>query len=306
VMDRSGNQYDLAFESDGSPITVKGPKDERISQSLSQAPAPPTNNTPLPKLGPDISTSESSATRKTHVGKWYTDDPAACAGDLPEGGGLLVYSARDVSDYESSCRITDSVSRGDKTDLTMRCSAEGKTSAALNRETVELVGDKLKRTFRDGRSQRTLTYNRCSPRWVQGGEKLSYGSKSGMTVTVVSLTGINSNRAIIRTKHTKEDAMTFCRDYVGKVTEKCIRETLTTPIADAVTGDCLTGRFTNFYREDHQFLGETKSKSEDLMARYVIKNIATGQIADGSNGSGYPTNMQIFGALCPLKAPTDD
>ena len=433
-MDRNGKQYELAFESDGSPITVKGPKDERISQSpptISQTPATSKSSVSLPpviraatneemkdcgakeipeaavtildlngdgindyivnfakifenvsgcscgnagcphdfwvsetssfvrsfsqkiqgieriengpqgrtviltthgsacnqvgskacyfkltwsgpkaKIEPLTSTaqSQSSATSGSHIGKWYANDSAVCHNHPDDLNlGLLVYGTKEVrGPDETFCQIRKSISRGDKTDLTMRCSVEGMTSAELDHETVEVVGDKLKRTLREGRKQRTFTFNRCPSRSVQVGGKLSYGSKSGMTVTVVSVGGINSDRAIIRTKHTNEDATTFCREYVGKVTEKCIRDTLATPIADNVTGDCVTGRFKNFYREEHQFLGERKLKSDDLMAKYVIKTLANGQTADGSNGSGYPTNMQIFGALCPLKAPTDD
>ena len=53
AMDRNGKQYDLAFESDGSPITVKGPNDERISQSpptISQTPPPSTGSVSLPPV----------------------------------------------------------------------------------------------------------------------------------------------------------------------------------------------------------------------------------------------------------------
>jgi len=136
--------------------------------------------------------------------------------------------------------------------------------------------------------------------------KIYYGSRAGMTVTVVSMSGINGERATIRTKHTKDDAMAFCREYVGKVTAKCVQEELNTALNDEIVANCATGRFTNFYGEEHQFLGENKSKSDDVAAKYKIKNIATGKIADASSASGYPTNMGIFKALCPLKAPPDD
>jgi hypothetical protein len=136
--------------------------------------------------------------------------------------------------------------------------------------------------------------------------KLYYGSRAGMTVTVVSMSGINGDRAAIKTKHTKEDAMGFCRDYIGKVTAKCVQDELATHLNDEITGNCGTGRFTNFFGEDHQYLGEAKPKSADIFAKYMIKNIATGEIADGSSASGYPTNMGIFRALCPVKAPPDE
>jgi type IV secretory pathway TrbF-like protein len=55
---------------------------------------------------------------------------------------------------------------------------------------------------------------------------ISYGSRVGMEVSVISVEGLNTSRAVIRTKHTRENAVAFCRDYVGKVTEQCIRQEL--------------------------------------------------------------------------------
>jgi hypothetical protein len=49
-----------------------------------------------------------------------------------------------------------------------------------------------------------------------------------------------------------------------------------------------------------------KPKSDDVFAKHMIKNLATEQIADGSSASGYSTNMGIYRALCPLKAPPDE
>lgn len=41
----------------------------------------------------------------------------------------------------------------------------------------------------------------------------------------------------------------------------------------------------------------------DVLANYILRNLATGEIADGSNARGYPTDMAIFQALCPKTAP---
>lgn len=429
AMDRGGRQYQLEFESDGSPIVVKGQKDERISGSspaLSQTTTTPNNNASLPaviraatlevmkdcpakeipetaititdlngdgvkdyivnfdaifenvsgcscgtagcpydfwvsangtfvksfsqriqsisrignsslgrtvtfdthgsacnqvgstpchfmlrwdgskakveRLASNIQNQAVAVSdRPSHLGKWYVSDPAVCNNDPNDLNlGLLVYSTKEVwGPDETGCQIRKSTSRGGKIDLTMQCSTEGTTNTALDHETLEVIGDKLKRTIREGRKQRTSILNRC-PETVRA-DTLSFGSKSGMSVTVISKVGINTDHAVIKTKYTRKDAMVFCEDYVGKRTEKCVRETLATPIAKEVTGNCVTGRFKNFYNEDHQFLGEMKSKGDDTMAEYIIKNIATGQIADGSNGSGYPTNLGIFEALCPNK-----
>lgn len=135
--------------------------------------------------------------------------------------------------------------------------------------------------------------------------KIFYGSRAGMTVTVIAKAGIDGPNASIRTKHTKEDAIGFCREYVGKVTKKCVQEELATVLSDEIKGNCATGKFTNFFGEDHQFLGEIKSGKDDFMAKYGIKRLATGEVADGSSASGYSTNMAVFRALCPSRAPPE-
>ena len=39
--------------------------------------------------------------------------------------------------------------------------------------------------------------------------------------------------------------------------------------------------------------------------QYLIADLPSDQIADGSEASGYPTNIEIFKALCPNEAPLD-
>src|ERR1700730_2587705 len=57
-----------------------------------------------------------------------------------------------------------------------------------------------------------------------GSGTIFYGSRAGMEVSPISVAVRNTARAIIRTKHSRENAIAFCREYVGKVTEECIRE----------------------------------------------------------------------------------
>jgi hypothetical protein len=73
---------------------------------------------------------------------------------------------------------------------------------------------------------------------------IGYGSRAGMEVSVISVEGLNTSRAVIRTKHTRENAVAFCRDYVGKVTEQCIRQELSVPLNDSITANCVTGEFS--------------------------------------------------------------
>ena len=139
------------------------------------------------------------------------------------------------------------------------------------------------------------------PAWAAG--KVFYGSRAGMTVTVVSTNGLDSSRAIIHTKHTREDAISFCREYVGKVTPSCIREELAVPLNDEITANCTRGEFTDFSGNRYRFAGPSDKES---MAKYRLISLPSGEEADGSSASGYPTNMRIFQALCPRTAPHDE
>lgn len=134
---------------------------------------------------------------------------------------------------------------------------------------------------------------------------IGYGSRAGMEVSVISVEGLNTAHAVIRTKHTRENAIAFCRDYVQKVTDECIREELAKPLNDVITGNCSTGEFTDFYGGWYQFLGPNPSAGQFGMAKYALRDLTTREIADGTSASGYPTNMAIFRALCPARAPFD-
>lgn len=130
---------------------------------------------------------------------------------------------------------------------------------------------------------------------------IGYGSRAGMEVDVVSMSGIDTAHATIRTKHTRQNAIAFCRDYVGKVTADCIRQELAVPLNDEVTANCLRGEFTDFQGARYRFAGPSRDK--DSMAKYAVISLPSGEVADGSMASGYPVNITIFKALCPSRAP---
>jgi hypothetical protein len=92
-----------------------------------------------------------------------------------------------------------------------------------------------------------------APAWAAG--KIYYGSRAGMTVTVRSMSDLDTSHAKIITEHTKDDAIGFCRDYAQEdpVTENCIRQELAVRLNDVITADCprarsqtSTGRNTSF------------------------------------------------------------
>ncbi|MBR0757593.1 hypothetical protein JQ604_35895 [Bradyrhizobium jicamae] len=135
--------------------------------------------------------------------------------------------------------------------------------------------------------------------------KLYYGSRTGMQVTIVKTSGINGPQAVIETKHTRADATAYCRDYAHDLTAKCIDDTMHLDLRNEVRGDCTTGRFTNLYGEEFQFLGKAKARKANVSANYVIKYLKDGTIADGSSASSYAEHMEIFRKLCPAKAPSE-
>lgn len=141
---------------------------------------------------------------------------------------------------------------------------------------------------------------------VHASGTIGYGSRAGMEVSVVSISGLDTARAVIRTRHTRQNAITFCRDYVQKVTEECIQEELGKPLNDVITANCLTGNFTDFYGYSYRFLGRQRKPGDFAVAKYVIMDLGTREIADGSSASGYSTNMALFKALCPAHAPHDE
>jgi hypothetical protein len=134
-----------------------------------------------------------------------------------------------------------------------------------------------------------------------------YGSRVGMEVTVVSMSGLDTAQAIIRTKHTRENAEKFCRDYENDTSEDCIEKELGIPLNDEIHANCLTGVFDDFQGNTYRFEGNLTKKS-GFSANYALRNLSgprKGELANGDSASGYPTNMGIFKALCPLKAPFD-
>jgi hypothetical protein len=93
------------------------------------------------------------------IGRWYIDDKSVCRGQRGETDGLLVYTATEFFGIENRCRIRSIVPKGAKFELALSCRGEGMTSN--ERETVEVVQGRLRRTVIVGRKAETFTYSRC-------------------------------------------------------------------------------------------------------------------------------------------------
>jgi len=134
-----------------------------------------------------------------------------------------------------------------------------------------------------------------------------YGSRAGMEVNILSEDGLDTAHAIIRTEHTRANAIAFCEQYVNEhpATEKCIQDTLATKLQNQVVADCTTGTFSDFFGAQHQYLGANKNRSDITDPPYLIKDLASGEIERYGPSSGYPVNAGIFRSLCPKEAPAD-
>ncbi|MBB3302867.1 uncharacterized protein FHT72_006803 [Rhizobium sp. BK077] len=133
-------------------------------------------------------------------------------------------------------------------------------------------------------------------------DKVYYGSRAGMQVSVVSRSGIDTPRAVIQIEHRREDAVAFCRDYVLKVTDQCIEDELAIDLQNKFTGDCKTGRFTTITGQTYVFFGRNTATNAGTMGNdFVLIDPDTNEPLDGSMASGYPVAIDQFKELCPTR-----
>lgn len=137
-------------------------------------------------------------------------------------------------------------------------------------------------------------------------ETLGYGSRVGMDVTIVKKINLGTPIAKIVTVHTRANAVAYCRDYVGEITEKCISEELATPLYLEINANCLTGKFTTLTGEGYKFEGVNLDfDPTGFDTEYIIKNVSTDERLDPSMASGYAVALQQFTALCPNRVQSD-
>jgi hypothetical protein len=77
------------------------------------------------------------------------------------------------------------------------------------------------------------------PLIAHGAGSIYYGSRAGMEVTVVGVSGIGTTHAVVGVKHPRENARTFCTEYANDKSEACIDRTLReTRLNDQLEGNC--------------------------------------------------------------------
>jgi hypothetical protein len=137
--------------------------------------------------------------------------------------------------------------------------------------------------------------------------RMDYGSHAGMQVSILGMEGRDTAHAVIRFAHTRDNAISYCRDSLSTVTEQCVQSALDdeTGFKDSLTGNCDTGEFSDFFGGYYRFAGRNPKSGYFGDNKYLIVNLADGEIADGSEMSRYLINLSIYEALCPAHAPVD-
>jgi hypothetical protein len=138
-------------------------------------------------------------------------------------------------------------------------------------------------------------------------DTMDYGPRAGMEVSIVGMAGRDTAHASIRFKHTRDNAIAYCRDYVRDVTEECIRETLAgeTRFKEALTANCESGEFADFTGVRYRFLGTRPGAGYFDDDKYLIEDLDTGEMVDRAIASWYLTTLNVYRALCPAHAPID-
>jgi hypothetical protein len=121
---------------------------------------------------------------------------------------------------------------------------------------------------------------------------LGWGEKAGEESTIILKSGIDTSQAIIKAKQNREDADSYCKNYLEDGSSECIDKILTDPREDTVTADCVAGKFYGIYGY-RQFL-ETENG-------YVFVR-EDGTIEENMPGlAEYPIDGETFRALCPSR-----
>nr|WP_255647514.1 hypothetical protein [Ensifer sp. IC4062] len=128
--------------------------------------------------------------------------------------------------------------------------------------------------------------------------KLFYGTRAGQSLTIVSKEGIGTANAVIRLKHTAQDAKSFCVGYLLDHSMRCVRQVLAEKkFADRVTGDCVKRTWTDMYGDNYSFHGSAKQQPELIKQGYFSESDYL--IRRNGEERFFPFDTEVFQALCP-------
>ena len=146
----------------------------------------------------------------------------------------------------------------------------------------------------------------ASPRKPDPATTVFYGSRVGMYDDIASREGLDTANARIATRPSRNGSIEFCREYSHDYSQKCVDEQLRGSPAGVIAANCVERTFSNFYGYKYKFVGASKpdaGKDANVSADCSIRELASGEILDGSTASGYDVALGIYQALCPASAP---
>jgi hypothetical protein len=98
--------------------------------------------------------------QSTYIGNWYVENPKACKDKPGQSAELVTYTANQIMEPESTCKIVKVTPIGSSTELLLLCNGEGETGVR-QKQIVEVVGGKLHVTYIVSGRRMTDTYSRC-------------------------------------------------------------------------------------------------------------------------------------------------
>jgi hypothetical protein len=132
----------------------------------------------------------------------------------------------------------------------------------------------------------------------EAAERINYGSRAGMELTVSGKRGVGTFQALIYAKLTRDDAKKYCDQYLHDASAGCVEKYLAeSQLSESIEANCVTGTFTNFYRE--RFRVDKIKREAATAEEYAVVNLKDGTTLDGSTTSGLSYNLEQFYALCP-------
>jgi hypothetical protein len=133
---------------------------------------------------------------------------------------------------------------------------------------------------------------------------LYWGVRLGMFDQIDRRQDLDSAHAMIRTVPSRAAAMIYCREFVRDYTQACIAKAQAARRPQELTADCPGKTFIGFNGWRAAYIGlNSGDPSVAPATKYLFKDLASGQLLDGSEASNYSIAEGIFAALCPKTAP---
>lgn len=217
-----------------------------------------------------------------------------------EAGGTQFgkVSTRSIGFYDGGCELAVPMAAGRQVAAAAQCSFEGEETTGI--VTFEDIDPQTIRVSIPAWSK-GLILSACQVdfaqvAWQPPPRKLPYGSRVGMTVSVLGASALDTEAAMIYVEHSEEDARAFCVLYNATIEEECVTRTMeeNKVLKTKLTANCDLGEFDTFYGDRIKFYGKDGQG-------FRLSRVGEGIPLDQSMASGYYEALGLFTALCPSR-----